>query len=106
MVLEYEKKGYVEIQVSGNAYTSVSDLQSVVEFQYKRLRADKPLPVFGKVIAIGCGTLFLPGLLVFMLLFSSYRANRYERMAKEFRVWFLFSLAAWILLVMGLIFFG
>ncbi len=100
---EYRRSGYVELRVSAKAYESVADLRSVVEFQHKRLRADQPLPYVGKMIAMGCAVLVVPGLLVFAWLLSGYRANGYSRMAKEFKFWFFLGVASWVLVLCGLV---
>jgi len=72
----------------------------VVEFQYRRLRAEQPLPLLGKAIGMGSAVVLIPGLLVFAWLLSSYRANGYDRMAKEFKLWFLFGVVLWILCIL------
>jgi len=58
LVLQYERDGYVEVRVSAKAYESVADLKSVVEFQYKQVRADQLLPNFGKVVGM-CSALMI-----------------------------------------------
>src|SRR5215471_4303057 len=50
LLSEYKRNGYVELRVSAKAYESSADLRSVVEFQYKQLRAEKPLPLIGKAM--------------------------------------------------------
>jgi len=72
----------------------------VVEFQYRRLRAEQPLPLLGKAIGMGSAVVLIPGLLVFAWLLSSYRANGYDRMAKEFKLWFLFGVMTWLLVTL------
>ena len=103
---EYKRNGYVEVRVSAKAYESVADLRPVVEFQHKRLRGEQALPYFGKALAMGCGAFLEPGWLVFAWLLSSYQANGYYRKAKEFKLWFLFGLVAWVLMIVGLIALG
>jgi len=102
LILEYKQKGYVELRVSANAYESVADLRSVVEFQYKKLLGGLRLPCLGKAMAMGCAVVPVPGLILFMWLLSSYRANGYDRMAKEFKFWLLLGLSAWLLVLCGL----
>jgi hypothetical protein len=97
LLSEYKRNGYVELRVSAKAYESVADLKSVVEFQYKQLRAENPLPLIGKVMAMGCAVMIVPGLLIFTFMLSSYRENGYARMAKEFKLWFLLGIAGWLL---------
>jgi hypothetical protein len=95
--LDYRRHGYVELRVSAKAYESVADLQSVVEFRYKRLLAEQPLPYLGKAVAMSCAVVMVPGVLVFAWLLSSYRANGYHRMAKECKFWFFLGVASWLL---------
>jgi hypothetical protein len=75
----------------------------VVEFQHIQLLADQPLSLVGKAMALGCGVVILPGLLVFPLLLSNYRENGYHRMAKDFKLWFFLGVAAWLLGVCGMV---
>jgi hypothetical protein len=103
LLSEYKRNGCVELRVSAKAYESVAELRSVVEFQHKRLRAEEPLPNLGKMIAMGCAVLLVPGVLVFAWLLSSYQANGYGRMAKEFKLWFLLGVASWVLVLCGLV---
>lgn len=103
LLSEYKQNGHVELRVSAKAYESVADLRSVVEFQYKQqLRADRPLPVLGKGIAMVCAVAIVPGLLVFTWFLSSYRKNGYSRMAKEFKLWFLAAIICWVVVMIGL----
>ena len=105
LLSEYKRNGYVELRVSAKAYESLADLRSVVEFQYKQLQplpADRPLPLLGKAIAMGCAVAIVPGLLVFTWFLSSYRKNGYNRMAKEFKLWFFIGIASWLLVLVGL----
>jgi len=99
---EYKRKGYVELRISAKAYESVADLRSVVEFQYKRMRVDEPLPYFERALAVGCAFLIVPGVFVFLWLLSDYRANGYHRKASQFKLWFFIGIASWFLLVFGL----
>jgi hypothetical protein len=103
LLLEYKQKGFVELRVSAKAYESVADLRSSVEFQYQRLPAEQPLPYSAKAVALCCGFVIVPGLLVFVWLLSSYQAHGYHRMAKEFKLWFFIGVASWLLVVCGLV---
>ena len=49
---------------------------------------------------MGSAVVLIPGLLVFAWLLSSYRANGYDRMAKEFKLWFLFGVMTWLLVTL------
>jgi hypothetical protein len=103
LLSDYRQNGYVELRVSAKAYESVADLRWVVEFQYKQLlRADRPLPLLAKAMAMGCAIMIVPGLLVFTWFLSSYRKNGYNRMAKELKLWFLLGIASWLLVLVGL----
>ena len=97
--LQYERDGYVEVRVSAKAYESLADLKSVVEFQYKQVRADQPLANFGKALGMFCALMFVPGALVFAWLLSSYQKNGYDRMAKELKFWFFLGIAGWMLVL-------
>ncbi len=99
---EYERNGCVELRISACAYESAKDLQSAVEFQYKVLRGEQPLLFAGKMAAIFCAVMIVPGLLIFAWLLTSYRSHGYHRRAKEFKAWFFLSLAGWILLILGI----
>jgi hypothetical protein len=101
--LEYRQNGYVPVRVSAKAYESIPDLRSVVEFQYKRVRSDQPLPAVGKMLAMGCGVVPVPGVLIFAWLFPSYRANGYEAAGKQFKLWFIFGISSWILGILAVV---
>lgn len=103
LALEYRQHGYVPVRVSAKAYESIPDLRSVVEFQYKKVRSDQPLPAVGKFVAMGCGVVPVPGALVFAWLSSSYRASGYETAGRQFRLWFIFGISLWILGILGVI---
>ena len=103
LLAEYKRKGCVELRVSAKAYESLADLRSVVEFQHIQSLEDQPLLFEGKAMALGCAFVILPGLLVFPWLLSNYRKNGYHRMAKEFKLWFFIGVAAWLLLVCGMV---
>lgn len=64
------------VRVSAKAYESLADLKSVVEFQYKQVRADQPLANFGKALGMFCALMFVPGALVLAWLLSSYQKKR------------------------------
>ena len=102
LLSEYKQTGHVELRVSAKAYEAAADLRSVVEFQYKQLRVERPLPLVGKAIGMGCAVFILPGPLIFTFMLSSYRENGYDRMAKEFKLWFLLGIASWLLVLVGL----
>jgi len=97
LLLQFMRDGYVEVRVSAKAYESLPELRSAVEFQYKRVRAEQPLSYAGKVVGMSCAVMIVPGLLVFAWLLSSYRNNGYDRMAKDFKLWFFLGVAAWVL---------
>jgi hypothetical protein len=44
----------------------------------------------------------VPGLLVFTWFLSSYRKHGYNRMAKEFKLWFWAAIVCWVLVMCGL----
>jgi hypothetical protein len=99
LLSRFRNNGHVEVRVSAKAYQSLVDLKSTVEFQYKRLRAEQPLPHFGKLVAIGCAMMLVPGVLMFAWLLTSYRKNGYDRKARDFKFWFFLGVAAWLLLL-------
>jgi hypothetical protein len=102
---QIRRSGYVEVRVTANAYESLPDLRSAVEFQYKQVRAERRLAIAGKVAGLFCGALILlwP---VFFWQFFSYRENGYDRMAREFRLWFFLGAVTWVLFVVGMSLFG
>jgi hypothetical protein len=92
-------KDYVEVQVSAEAYASAIDLQAVVEFRYFVVRAEQPLPFAGKFAVMILGLMLIPGILIFTGLMSWYRANGYERTARQARLCFLLGLLCFAALV-------
>jgi hypothetical protein len=103
LVTQFEREGYVEVRVSAKAYESLGDLRSIVEFQYKRLRAERRLSSFAKLVGLGSGMMVVPGIIVFASLLSSYRRNGFDRRAKDLKFWFFLGLAVWLLLVVTFI---
>src|SRR4051812_2294676 len=74
---EYKQKGYVELRVSARAYESEADLRSAIEFQYKQLRSERPLPAIVKMLGVACGATVPFGLLLFVFPFWNYKNNVY-----------------------------
>jgi hypothetical protein len=102
---QFKRDGYVEVRVSAKTYESLADLRSTVEFQYKRLRADQPLPTHGKLLGMFLGVMIVPGPFVFVWLLKSYRKDGFNRMAKEFKISFFLGLAIWlVLLIINVVF--
>jgi hypothetical protein len=99
LVSQFGRNGYVEVRVSAKAYESLADLRSTVEFQYKRVRAEQPLPHSAKLVAAGCAMMIVPGVLVFAWLLSSYQKDGYDRMARDLKFWFFLGIGAWLLLL-------
>ena len=104
LVAQFKRNGYVEVRVSAKTYASLADLRSTVEFQYKQLRAERPLPPLGKLLGIALAFIIVPGLLVFVWLLTSYQKNGYVRMARDLKIWFCLGIAAWALLMALFIF--
>jgi hypothetical protein len=102
LLADFERKGYVELQVSARAYKSEAVLRAIVEFQYKRTRGQQPLSWAGKAVGVTCGFVIVPGLLIFIWLLSSYQKNGYHRMAKELKLCYFIGVASWLLLMCGL----
>src|SRR6478609_5401608 len=50
LLRQFKRNGCVELQVSANAYESVADLRSVVEFQYRKALWVESLSYFGKAL--------------------------------------------------------
>jgi hypothetical protein len=96
---EYKAKGYVELQVSAKAYESVSELRSSIEYRHQVLCAAQRLSYSAKLLASLLGILIVPGLLIFTWLQASYKAQGYERMAKEQRLWFLLGVLSWVIVL-------
>jgi len=99
LLSDYKRNGCVEVRVSGRAYESVSDLKSVVEFQYKQLRSELPLTHAAKAAALFCVAMPVPGVLVFVGLLSGYRKHGYDRRAKQFKRWYFIGLALYVLIL-------
>jgi hypothetical protein len=99
LLAQFRRDGYVEVRVSANAYESLADLESTVEFQYKRLRAEQPLPLLGKLPSMVLAVMIVPGMLVFVWMLMSYRKSGYDRMARDLKFWFCLGIAEWLLLI-------
>jgi hypothetical protein len=97
MLLQYEQKGFVEVEIPAAAYDSAGDLRSIVEFSVTP--QPEGLPPHGKLLAAFLAVMIVPGVLIFAWLLSSYRAHGEERKAKELKLWFLIGLAAWALII-------
>jgi len=99
LLLEYKKNGCVEVLVSARAYESADELRSVVEYRYCVVRGDLRLSYRGKLFASSLGVVIVPGLLIFAWLRASYKANGYERRAKELKLWFLVGVISWVVVL-------
>jgi hypothetical protein len=99
MLLQYQQKGYVEVEVPAAAYDSAGDLRSIVEFSAPP--SEPRLPLHGKLLAIFLAILIVPGLLIFAWLLTSYRAHGEQKKAKEFKLWFLIGLVTRLLVIVG-----
>ena len=99
LLLEYRKTGYVEVMISAKAYESADELRSVVEYRYCVVRRDQPLSYRAKLFASGLGVVIVPGLLIFTWLRASYKANGYERRAKDLKLWFLLGVISWVVVL-------
>jgi hypothetical protein len=106
LLAQFKANGYVEVKVSANFYGQLPDLRSSVEFQYKRLRAEKPLSPFGKLLGIGCGLMPFPGAFVFAWLLTSYKKNGYARMRRNLKFWFFVGFISWVLLITAMVVFS
>jgi hypothetical protein len=94
-----QQKGYVDIRVSARAYQELGEVKSIVEFQYKQVRSEKPLAAVVKCVALFCGLAFPVGLLPFPVVLANYKNNGYTRMAKQFRNYLLIGIACCVVLV-------
>jgi hypothetical protein len=92
MLLQYEEKGYVDVEIPAAAYDSAGELRSIVEFS--ATPCEPGLPLQGKLFAMLLGAVIVPGILIFAWLITSYRAHGEERKAKQFRLWFLLGIAS------------
>ena len=97
MLRQHQQKGFVEVEISATAYDSAADLHSIVEFSVTP--QPQGLPLHGKLLAAFLAVFIVPGLIIFVLLLSSYRAHGEERKAKDFKRWFLIGLAIWLLMI-------
>ena len=91
--------------MSAQAYASVPDLKTEVEFQYKLLRRELPLRNRAKVAALLCAIMPVPGILIFVGLLSDYRKHRYDRQAKEFKCWYWLGIAVYVAIVVACVVF-
>ncbi len=98
---QYERHGFVEVQISAAAYDADPELRSVVEFSTERVGHDHstdPLGTTEKIFAALLGVVIVPGLLVFVGIQIRYEDKGYDRKARELKKWFVFGAASWLLI--------
>jgi hypothetical protein len=93
MLVEFNAKGYVSVNVSTRSYQAAKELQAVVERRYVQARSSEKLPMIMVLVAVFLGVLWCPGMFFFFMIKDIYRNKGYEQKAKSFVRWFWFGFA-------------
>jgi hypothetical protein len=102
MMTDYELHGFVNVQVSANAYEAAKELQSVLERTHWENRAQEPLPLIMKIAAFLLFPVIGPGWAFLVMKYLAYKRKGYDRKKREFGRWLLFSAVFWFVLVLVL----
>jgi hypothetical protein len=100
---EFVKNGYVEIQVSAQAYEAAKSLQSVIGRKYWEERA-RCAPSLGlNLLALCLSLIAFLGWCVLAVMGARYKAKGYLKKARAMKLWVLFGVICFFVFVSYLI---